>query len=92
MLSQDLRFLRAWWDEVVEGRAEFTLKGAKEFSSQLGLAVEAAAAMENVCIDAGALSAEPESPPLFHDESEELPPNVVRMKLPPRLAEARAKP
>jgi hypothetical protein len=45
-LSQDLKTLVAWFQECLEGRAEFSAEGAREFSKELDRAAWNAAALE----------------------------------------------
>ncbi|ODR93550.1 hypothetical protein AUC70_11855 [Methyloceanibacter stevinii] len=46
-LSHDLQSLSAWFNELAEGRAEFTLEGVACFRACLERAVDDAMALEN---------------------------------------------
>lgn len=48
MLSDRLRLLKSWWDEVLAARAEFTVEGAKKFSTSLGAALDCAVELESL--------------------------------------------
>lgn len=45
MLSNDLRGLKIWFDQLIDGH-ELTLEGAKAFSSELRSAIDKATALE----------------------------------------------
>jgi hypothetical protein len=46
-LSADLLALKIWWDEILRGRAEFTIAGAQEFSGQLDRSLAKAMLLED---------------------------------------------
>lgn len=46
MLSRKLHTLHVWWIEIMEGRAEFTAEGLRQYERMLAESVELAEAME----------------------------------------------
>lgn len=52
-LSNDLRGLAIWFDEIKDGFAEMTAEGAKAFSNELHAAVGKAEALEDQPVPAG---------------------------------------
>lgn len=71
-LSNKLLRLQVWWEEIVEGRADFTVEGAKEFAADLKSAVDEASSLEEAAVLAARVEAALQSVYADRDEKAEL--------------------